>query len=116
MVELALALPLILFTILGALEAGFLVIAKADQDRRTAVIVEWAAMHPGEDWHSVAIQALPNCTVEVVEIERDVLEATTRCQYSPRVLRMFSGIPISSRQIAASRVPEPTPAASPSSS
>jgi len=115
-VELALALPLLLFVILGGVEAGFLVVAKADQDRRTAVVAEWAADHPGDSWQSVANKVLRGCSVEVVETERDVIEATTRCRYSPKVLVMFNGIPISSRQIAA-REPsrrEPTPAASPS--
>jgi hypothetical protein len=117
-VELALALPLLLFVILGGVEAGFLVVAKADQDRRTAVVAEWAADHPGDSWQSVANKELRGCSVEVVETERDVIEATTRCRYSPKVLVMFSGIPISSRQIAARRRepshPEATPAASPS--
>ena len=120
LVELALAMPLILFVILGGIEAGFLMVSKADQDRRTAVVAEWAADHPGDSWESVANKELRGCSVEVVETERDVLEATTQCHYTPKVLVMFNGIPISSRQIAAlrreSNHPEPTPAASPSSS
>lgn len=120
-VELALAMPVLLFTILGGIEAGFLLIAKADQDRATQVVADWAVFHPGESWNSVANQELPGCTVTVDESSRDVVEAASRCQYRPKVLvgmPLFDGLPISSHETAAVRVsksPEPTPVASPSS-
>ena len=123
LVEFALITPILLFTILGGVEAGFLLITKADQDRATAVIAQWAAMHPGESWNSVANKELPECTVEVKESSPDLLEATSRCLYSPKVLvgfPIFSGLPISSHETAAlpkkdpSPDPSPSPAASPS--
>ena len=125
LVEFALITPILLFTILGGVEAGFLLIAKADQDRTTSVIAQWAAQHPGEAWNSVANKQLPNCTVEVRESSPDLVEATSRCLYSPRVLvgfPLFSGLPISSYETAAlprktlspSAGPSPSPVASPS--
>lgn len=116
-VELALALPLILFVILGGIEAGFLLIAKADLDRTTATIAEWSARHPGESWHAIAVQELPDCDVSVEDTPHDLVEATARCHYSPRVLRVFDGLPMSARAIAtriAPDRPEATPGASPS--
>lgn len=123
LVEFALITPILLFTILGGVEAGFLLIAKADQDRTTAVIAQWAALHPGESWNSVANKELPGCTVDVRESSPDLVEAASRCQYNAKVLvgfPIFSGLPISSHETAAvvkkspSVGPSLSPAASPS--
>lgn len=112
-VELAVTLPFILFLILSATEIGFLLIAKAHQDRATAVVAEWAAEHPGESWNSVAADELRGCDVAVMETEpHRIVEVTATCWYQPAVLRIFSGLPMSSRESAAGR--EPTPVASPS--
>jgi hypothetical protein len=100
-VEFALVLPLILFIMLGFTEVGFLLIAKAAQDRDTAVIAQWAAVHPGESWNSIASKMLPGCDVNVERQPNDLVEATSRCQYRPRVLvgfPLFDGLPISSQE------------------
>lgn len=94
-------MPIILFVVLGAIEAGFLLIHKAEQDRATAVVAEWAAEHPNESWNSVAERELRGCDVAVTEPRPDLIEATSRCQYRPSVLVMFSGLPVSSQEAAA---------------
>ena len=48
LVEMALALPVLLFITLGLLEAGSLLIAKADEDHNVRVVADWAAAHPSE--------------------------------------------------------------------
>ena len=119
LVELAVALPIILFVLLGTMEAGFLLIAKARQDRATAVVAQWAAAHPNESWNSVAERELQGCDVDVTEPRKDLLEATARCQYRPAVFAGWSGLPMTSRETAARMTvpdPETSPAASPSSS
>lgn len=111
-VELAITLPFLLFLILSATEIGFMLIAKAHQDRATAVVAEWAARHPGESWSSVAADELHGCDVAVEETEpHRIVEARATCWYQPAVLRIFSGLPMSSRENAAGE-----PVASPSSS
>jgi hypothetical protein len=118
-VEFALVFPLLLFVILGGIEAGFLIIAKADQDRATQVIVDWAALHPAESWNSVANHELPGCTVIVSSPFRDVLEAASQCQYHSKILVDLYNIPIGSHQTAAKKLssdPEETPVATPLSS
>lgn len=119
LVEFALVFPVLLFTILGGIEAGFLLVTKAHQDRVTSVIAEWAATHPGESWNSVANRELPGCTVTVSPSSSGLVEAGSRCQYHAKVLvglPLFD-IPISSREMAVELQPaEPseTPVASPS--
>ena len=119
LVEFALILPLLLFILLGAMEAGFLLIAKAHQDRATSVVAEWVAAHPGDSWNSISNRELPGCSVVVTAPSRDLVEASSRCQYSAKVLvgfPIFSGIPISSQETAVeSRDPDTSPDASPSS-
>ena len=119
LVEFALILPILMFTILGATEVGFLLVTKAHQDRETAVVADWAANHPGESWNSIATKLLPGCTVTVEE-DRGLVEAGSRCQYSPKVMPgLFPNLPISSHETASAPGkgnPEPTPVASPSSS
>ena len=121
LVDFALILPILLFIILGAMEAGFLLITKAQQDRDTAVIAEWAVAHPGESWNSVANHLLPGCTVTVSTPTPDVVEAASRCQYHPKVLvgfPIFGGLPVSSQESAVKERAKPSaePTASPSSS
>ncbi len=103
LVEAALVMPILLFVILGGVEAGYLVVAKADQDRATQVVADWAAQHPGESWNSVANHELPHCTVEVSSPFRDVVEATSECPYRPTTgLPLFDRLTIGSRESAAS--------------
>jgi len=101
--ETALVLPVVLFTGLGFLEAGFLVAEKADQDRATAVLADWAAAHHSEDWHAIANQELPGCAVAVDESMPDLVTATATCQYSGRVTRGILDVSISSEESAAVR-------------
>lgn len=102
LVELAVALPLILFILLGATETGFLLIAKAGQDHATRVVAEWAGQHPGEAWSAVADRELPGCSVEVTTPLPDVVEAASRCQYVPKVTHgLWPGLVVSSRESAA---------------
>jgi len=122
LVEFALILPILLFTILGGVEVGYLLITKAHQDRATAVVADWAASHPNSSWNAVANRELPGCDVEVTSIVPDLVQATSRCPYQPKTgLPMFDQIPISSRETAltrssppASSSPTPTTVASPS--
>lgn len=115
LVEFALIAPVALFTALGFLEAGFLVGAKAEQDRATAVVARWAAEHPGADWRPVAAAELAGCAVSVAPGEaRDLVVASSTCRYQPRVTRgLWEGLPISSAEAAAAA---PAPTASPSPS
>jgi len=106
-VEMALLLPVLIFGALGFLEAGFLVAAKADQDRQNAVIAEWAAGHPGESWQPVAAVLLPGCTVAEVDHPDDppdLLTIGARCVYQPVVTAgLWAGLPISSEASAVVR-------------
>ena len=113
LVELAVALPFLLFTILGAVDAGFLLIAKAHQDRAASVVVEWAAGHPGEPWASVADRELHGCDV-TVSSERDLYRTLATCQHHSIFLPALAVTMTSSESAAG--FPTPTPAASPSSS
>lgn len=113
LVELALALPFILFTILGAIDAGFLLIAKAHQDRAASVVVEWAAGHPGVSWNSVADRELHGCDVTVTS-ERDLYQTRATCQHRSIFLPALAVTMTSSESAAG--FPAPTPAASLSSS
>jgi len=115
LVELAVILPFVLFLILASIDCGMLLIAKAEQDRRTSVLAEWAAMHPGESWNAVANQELKGCEVAVNEVAHDLLQAASRCRYRPLTIGTWADLPISSRAIAA-RSHDNGPAASPSSS
>ncbi len=108
-VEFAIVFPVLLFTILGAVEAGFLLIAKADQDRSTQLVADWAADHPGESWNSVSDHVLSGCVVSVVSPSRDVLEVTSECPYEPR-----TGLPMFDLTIGSQESAAVTPVASPS--
>ena len=122
LVEFAVLVPVLLFIILGAIEAGFLVNAKAAQDRSTAVVAEWAAEHPGESWNSVAARELPGCDVMATNPHQELVEITATCLYSPVVLVMFEGLPMTSSESAVTQrsrgndSPSTAPDASPSSS
>ena len=115
LVEFALVLPLLLFMILGTVEAGFLLIDKARQDRSTAVVAAWAANHPNSSWNAVASKELPGCDVEVSQPLPDLVEATSRCLYQPKTgLPLFDQIPVASRETAVSPTPSPPASAAPS--
>lgn len=100
LVELAVALPFVMFLIIGATETGFLLIAKAHQDRTTAVVANWAATHPGESWNSVANHELPGCEVLVETPRKDLIETTVTCHYDPVLLVMWEGLPMTSKETA----------------
>jgi hypothetical protein len=118
LVEFALIAPVALFIVLGAVEAGMLVIAKADQDRATAVVASWAAQRPGdESWHAVAAHELPGCDVTVDDSRPGLLVADATCTYQPVATRgLWDGLPISSEESAVVREPAPTPTPEPSPS
>jgi hypothetical protein len=110
--ETALILPVLLFAGLGFVEAGFLLGAKAAQDRATATVAAWAAGHPGEPWAAVAAAELPGCdvTVAVATDPPDLVTASATCTYRPVVTRgLWDGLPISSTEAAAAwPTPDPT--------
>ena len=115
LVEFVVVLPVLLFTLLGALEAGFVIIQKAEQDRDTYLVAQWAAAHDNESWNAIANRELRGCAVAVSHPLPDVIEATSSCQYHPRTgLPLFDRLTIGSQET--SSVPVATPAASPSSS
>ena len=99
-VELAITLAILMFAVLGLVETGFLLISKAHQDHTTAMLADWVAHHPGEDWATVAEHQLPGCAVTVTTAD-DVIEAAARCIYGPVVFQDWRFLPISSRESAA---------------
>lgn len=118
-VEMALILPLLLFLLLGTLEAGMLVAQKARQDGATLEAARWAAAHPDEPATGGAdAVGLGDCYVESDEDpDLGLITIHARCHYHPIALRgMWEGLPISSEASAA--VPAgrwaPEPSASPS--
>jgi hypothetical protein len=81
-VELALILPLLLLLTLGGLEVGRLELSKGEQDRSTALVAQWAAQRPGEDWHALAYHTLRDCDVSVDATDpQGLITATSRCIY-----------------------------------
>jgi hypothetical protein len=113
LVEMALVLPLLLFLFLGAVEAAFLLTAKAYQDRATSVVAVWAAEHPRDSsWNSIAVRELPGCTVTVTTPRPDLIEATAICLYHPVATHgLWNGLPMTSRE-SANVSPSPKPGAS----
>src|SRR5512146_2174795 len=101
LVEFALVMVIFMPLLLGIVETGFLFRAVLTQDHSTAVIAEWAAQHPGEDWQPVADRELRGCDVAVSSPLPDVVEASARCIYHPIVFRGWNLLPISSRESAA---------------
>jgi hypothetical protein len=112
-VEFALVFPIMCFAALGFVEAGFLIVEKAQQDRSTAVVAEWAAENPGnEGWNAVANTELPGCAVTVTTTPKDIVIAAATCQYEPKVtVGLWPGLVIGSTESAAIRsaVPVPSP-------
>jgi hypothetical protein len=113
LVEFALVAPVMLFTILGGIEAGMLVVAKADQDRRTAVVATWAGTHPGdESWHAIAADQLAGCSVTEAGDGPDLVTIDATCEYHPVATRgLWDGLPVSSSAsavLAATASPEPS--------
>lgn len=118
-VEMAIMLPVAMFIALGFTEVGFLVISKAQQDRTTAVVAEYAAQHDNDSWHALAAHELPGCDVSLSETTKDVVVVTATCQYQPHVIPGWGGLPMTSRELAerpsVPASPSPSEAASPSS-
>jgi hypothetical protein len=110
LVEFALIAPVMILVLLGAAEMGMLYAARAAQDRSTAVVADWAADRPGEDWRLAADRELPGCDVHVtIDDGLGILTATATCTYHPRITsNLWDGLPISSEASAAIS-PEPTP-------
>lgn len=98
-VEFALIFPLMCFAALGFFEAGMLLAQKAQQDRDTAVVADYAASHPGDAWQAIAARLLPSCTLDVSEAS-DLVTATSTCQYRGRVTSGLLDVPISSSESA----------------
>ena len=117
LVEFALAVPVVLFLILGGIEAGLLIIDKAQQDRSTGVVADYAAHHPGDaSWHAVANQQLPGCAVTLDDTGKPgIVTVGSVCEYHPVATRgLWDGLNVSSEESAATSDPTPEPTASPS--
>lgn len=114
-VEFALIFPVLAFGALGCIEAGFLMLAKFDQDRDTQTLADWSAERPGDSsWNAIANDLLAGCDVTVAEGHPGVVEASSRCVYEMRIVPIFDGIPVSSQESAAIRSGEPEPSLDPS--
>ena len=104
LVELALALPILLFMALGAFEAGSLLIAKADEDHNVRVVAEWAAAHPSEApgavMHAVG---LDSCAVTITpDDDLGIVHVGATCPYVPRITsNIWSGLQVSAEAAAA---------------
>lgn len=95
LVEFALAFPVLMLMLLGSIDGGRLMIAKADQDHRTIVVAEWAAAHRGD---SIASTELPGCTVTLDDTTQPGIEhAGSTCTFEPIGLHGFwDGLQVSS--------------------
>lgn len=117
LVEFALAVPIILFIILGGIESGMLLIYKMNVDRETGVVADWAARHPGdESWHAVANAQLPGCDVILEDSGKPgVVTIGSRCQYQPVATHgLWDGLPVSSEESSVTADPTPTDTPMPS--
>ncbi len=120
LVELAVALPVLMLVALGFLEAGRLMVTKAAQDRDTATVAAWVAVHPSEAPGPVVgrLDSLRGCDLEVsLDDDLGIVTATASCRYEPLVtkgLRVFDNTVITSTEVFALTAPEPS-ASSPSS-
>lgn len=100
LVEFALVLPIMLFVVLGSLEAGFLLATYADQGRHTGTLAQWAAYHPadvpGPSWAALTASEAPGCTVTESVDALDVVTVASTCHYTPKVTDGlgWSGLPI----------------------
>ena len=115
-VEMAIMLPVAMFIALGFVEVGFLVITKAHQDRATAVVAEYDALHHDDSWHAVAVHELPGCDISLVET-KGLIVVTTTCQYRPHAFPGWGSLPMTSQESAVLPVPaspSPSVVASPS--
>ena len=81
-VEMALILPVFLLLTLGGLEVGRLEMSQGEQDRATALVAQWAAERPAEDWHPLALASLPDCDVSVDTTDpKGIITVTSHCIY-----------------------------------
>ena len=116
LVEVALMLPVIMFTALGFLEAGFLLGTQFTQEQATTVVATYAAAHHDSSWHAVADQiGLTDCTVAVTDEPHELVKASTTCSYKPHVTSgLWDGLPITTEAYAAlpAATPDPTPSPS----
>jgi hypothetical protein len=110
LIELALALPLILLIVLGTVEISFALIAVAKQDRATSTLAQYAALHDDDSWHAVAERELRGCDVMISQVLPDLVKVEVSCPYQPKVFPGWTGLRISSSEIAP-RVPAPSPPA-----
>ena len=114
LVEFALVMPLVFVIILGAMEAGALLIAKADQDRNVAELAAWSALYPDEPSGPVlGALGLSGCVVAVTTTDT-LLTADASCTYSPIITsNLWEGLPIASTSTVALAPPSPAPSPSP---
>ena len=94
---------------------------KADQDRRTAVVASWAAIHPADvpgPLYAAVVDAqrLASCVVDCApDAALGLVTVAATCQYHPVATRgLWDGLPIASTASAA--LPSPSPEPSPSGS
>lgn len=116
LVELALALPVILFAALGFIEAGALMATWAAQGRTTGALADWSALHPedAEGWHSLLASDARDCSADVTTEVSGMVRVTLTCPYRPLVTsNLWDGLPITTEAIAAVRAMDspssPTP-------
>jgi hypothetical protein len=110
LIELALALPLILLIVLGTVEISFALIAVAKQDRATSTLAQYAALHDDDSWHAVAERELRGCDVTISQVLPDLVKVEVSCPYQPKVFPGWTGLRISSSEIAPRTPTLPTPA------
>lgn len=104
LVEFALILPVMMFTMLGFIEAGILLATQSTQMRATETVAAYAAAHHGDpSWSSVAAQVgLGECDVEVTDEPHDIVKVGVTCHYDPRATHgLWDGLPISTETYAA---------------
>jgi hypothetical protein len=114
-VEAALLIPIFLLMIGAAIDGGRLMLQTAQQQRNTGVVVDFAALRPGEDWHAIAAELLPDCDVDVHEDggKPGLLTAGSRCMFAPLMLRFWDGLPVSVEASAVDRDTAPEPSVAP---
>lgn len=105
LVEFALLAPVLLFLILGSIDAGRLLIAKASQDAQTIEAARWAVAHPDQAATdgAVAIGIDPDCTVDTSEDpDAGTVSVSVVCTFLPLTTHgLWDGLPISSEATAA---------------
>ncbi len=113
LVELALVLPVVLFTALGFLEAGLLIGSRDEQARATQTVADYAALHGPDSWSGVAAAVLPGCTVALVATVPGIVLVDATCAYNSVIRLMFDGLPITTEASSAVNPPVSPPMGAP---